>query len=92
MGWVGFKLGFGSALLCYRTTRQQVEFEVEFEVEVDVDVELYDLFLRVVLLGGVGGFVRQITIINPGKFSVDYLWHWRAPPGPALNLSGAKKV
>lgn len=38
------------------------------------------------------GFARQISIINPGKFSVDYLWHWRAPPGPALNLSGAKKV
>lgn len=36
--------------------------------------------------------VVQIIIINPGKFSVDYLWQWRTPSGPALRLSGAKQV
>lgn len=35
---------------------------------------------------------HQITIVNPGKFSVDYLWQWRTPSGPALRLSGAKQV
>lgn len=34
----------------------------------------------------------QITVVNPGKFSVDYLWQWRTPLGPALRLSGAKLV
>lgn len=34
----------------------------------------------------------QIVIVNPGKFSVDYLWQWRQPPGPAVRLSGAKHV